>query len=84
MVFRRPSDGKVSLYLEDPDLGAIVISIRNLIPSFWCDLLLFYGGRKEDPSFLDNGRFLTIMIGEGGSYFGKGDLLFPLSNYLPN
>ena len=22
---------------------------------FWCDLLLFYGGRKEDPSFLESG-----------------------------
>ena len=32
VVFRRPSDGKVSLFLEDLDLGAIVILIRNLLP----------------------------------------------------
>ena len=32
VVFRRPSDGKVSLFLEDSELGAIVISIRNLVP----------------------------------------------------
>ena len=24
------------------------------------------------------------MLGEGGSYFGKGDLFFPLRNYLPD
>ena len=84
MVFLRPSDGKVSFYLKDPELGAIVISIRNPVPSFWFDLLLFYGGWNEDPSFLDSGQFLPIMIGEGGSYFRKGDLFFPLSNYLPN
>ena len=47
-------------------------------------MLLFYGGRKEDPSFLDSGRFLPIMLGEGGSYFGKNDLFFPLRNYLPD
>ena len=51
---------------------------------FLCDLLLFYGGRKEDPSFLESGRFLPIMLGEGGSYFGKGDLFFPLRNCLPD
>ena len=39
---------------------------------------------KKDPSFLDRGRFLPIMLGEGGSYFGKGDLVFPLCNYLPD
>ena len=51
---------------------------------FWCDLLLFYGGRKENPSFLESARFLPIMLGEGGSYFGKDDLFFPLSNCLPD
>ena len=51
---------------------------------FWCDLLLFYGERKEDPSFLESGRFLPIMLGEGGSYFGKDDLFFPLRNCLPD
>ena len=32
VVIRRPSDGKVSLFLEDLGFGAIVISIRNLVP----------------------------------------------------
>ena len=50
---------------------------------FWCDLLLFYGGRKEDPSFLESGRFPLLMVGEDGSYFGKGDLLFFLCNRFP-
>ena len=69
-MFCRPSNGKVSLFLEDFELGAIVISIRNLVP-FWCNLLLFYRGRKEDPSFLDIGRFLPIMLGEDNFYFRK-------------
>ena len=51
---------------------------------FLCDLLLFYGGRKEDPSFLESGRLLPIMLGEGGYYFGKDDLFFLLRNYLPD
>ena len=84
VVIRRPSDGKVSLFLEDLEILAIIVSIRNLVPSLWFDLLLFYGGRKEDPSFLDSGRFLPIMLGEDDSYFGKGDLFFPLRNYLPD
>ena len=71
MVFHRPSDGKVSIFMEDVEFGATVVSIRNLLPFFLCDLLLFYGGKKEDPSFLEIGRFLPIMLGEGGSYFGK-------------
>ena len=33
---------------------------------------------------MDSGRFLPIMLGEDGSYFGKGDLFFPLRNYLPD
>ena len=84
VVIRRPSDGKVSFFLEDLEFGATIISIRIFIPFLWCDLLLFYGGRKEDPSLLDSGRFLPIMLGEGGSYFGKGDLFFPSHNYLPD
>ena len=35
-------------------------------------------------SFLDSGRFLPIMLGKDDSYFGKGDLFFPLHNYLPD
>ena len=50
VVFCRPSDGKVSLFLEDLELRATVISIRNIV-AIWCDLLLFYGGGKEDLSF---------------------------------
>ena len=83
VVIRRPSDGKISIFLEDLEFGEIVVSIKNLVP-FWCDFLLFYGGRKEDLSFLDSGRFLPIILGEDGSYFGKGDLFFPLRNYLPD
>ena len=30
-----------------------------------------------DPTFSEGGRFLPLMVGEVGSYFGKGDL-FPL------
>ena len=32
VVFRRPSDGKVSLFLEDFELRAAIISIKNLVP----------------------------------------------------
>ena len=32
VVFCRPSDGKVSIFLEDLELRAAVISIKNLIP----------------------------------------------------
>ena len=32
VVIRRPSDGKVSLFLEDLELGATIISIKNLVP----------------------------------------------------
>ena len=79
MVFRRSSDGKVGIFLEDFELGAIVISYL-----FLCNLLLFYGGRKDDSSFLDIGRFLPIMLGEDNFYFGKGDSFFPLRNHLPD
>ena len=50
----------------------------------WCDLLLFYERRKEDSSFLESRRFLPIMLGECGSYFGKDDLFCLLRNYLPD
>ena len=33
---------------------------------------------------MGSGRFLPIMLGEGGSYFGKDDLFFPLCNCLPD
>ena len=35
-------------------------------------------------SFLESRRFLSIMLGEGGSYFGKDDLFFPFRNCLPD
>ena len=47
-------------------------------------MLLFYGGRKKDPSSFDSGPFLPIILGEGGSYFGRDDLFFPFGNCLPN
>ena len=47
-------------------------------------MLLFYGGREEDPPFLDSGRFLPIVLGKDDSYFGKGDSFFPLCNHLPD
>ena len=34
VVFRRPSDGEVSLFLEDLELRAAVISIKNIVPRF--------------------------------------------------
>ena len=37
-----------------------------------------------DPSFLDIGQFLPIMLGEDGFYFGKDDSFFPLRNHLPD
>ena len=47
MVFRRPSDGKVSLFLEDLELGAIVISIRNFVPRFGVTCFSFMEGGKK-------------------------------------
>ena len=82
VVFRRPSDGKVSLFLEDLELRVAVSRLKSR--TIWCDLLLFYGGRKEDPSFLESRQILPIMLWEGGSYFGKDDLFFPLSNCFPD
>ena len=79
VVFRRPSDDKISIFLEDLEFGAIVISYL-----IWCDVLFFYGRRKEDPSFLESERFLPIILGEGGSYFGNDDLFFPLCNCIPD
>ena len=83
MVFCRPFDGKVNLFLGDLELR-VVVSRLKISYLIWCDLLLFYGGRKEDPSFLESRRFLPIMLGEGGSYFGEDDLFFPLRNCLPD
>ena len=83
MVFHRPSDGKVSLFLEDFELGAIVISLE-ISYLCWCDLLLFYGGRKRIRLSWLVGDSLPIMLGKDYSYFGKSDLFFPFSNYLPN
>ena len=39
---------------------------------------------EGDPSFLEIRRFLPIMIGESGSYFGKDDLFFLLRICLPD
>ena len=50
----------------------------------WCDLLPFYGRRKEDSSYLEDRQFLPIMLGEGGPYSGKDDLFFLLRNCLPD
>ena len=41
-------------------------------------------GEKRIRLFLDSRRFLSIMLGEGGSYFGKNDLFCLLRNYLPD
>ena len=32
VVFRRPSDGKVSLFLENLELRATIITIKDLVP----------------------------------------------------
>ena len=39
---------------------------------------------ERGPSFLDIGRFLPVMLGEDGFYFGKDDSFFPLGNHLPD
>ena len=41
-------------------------------------------GGKRIRIFLESGRFRPIMLGEGGSYFRKDDLFFPLRNCLPD
>ena len=67
------------------ELEAIVILMRIFfLYLFWRDLLLFYGGRKKIRLFWLVDDFLPIMSQKDDSYFGKGDLFFPLSNYLPN
>ena len=83
VVFRRPSDGKVSLFLEDLELRAAVILIKNLLPHLLLFAFLLWR-EKEDSSFLKSGRFLPIKIGEGGFYFGKDDSFFLLRNCLPD
>ena len=47
MVFRRLSDGKVSPFLEDLELGEIVISIRNFVPRFCVTCFSFMEGGKK-------------------------------------
>ena len=37
-----------------------------------------------DPTFPEGGRFLSLMIGEVGSYFGKGDSFSPVCNCFPD
>ena len=41
-------------------------------------------GGKRIRFFLESGPFLPIMLGEGGSYFGKDDLFFLFRNCLPD
>ena len=41
-------------------------------------------GEKNDLSYLEGRRFLLIMLGEGGSYYGKNDSFFLLRNCLPD
>ena len=41
-------------------------------------------GGKRIRLFLESERFLPIMLGEDGSYFGKDDLFFHLRNCLPD
>ena len=73
---------KSVFFPQDSELGAIVAGF--IISYFFrCNLLFFYGGRKDDPSFLDSGRFLPIMLGKDDSYFGKDDSFFSLHNHLP-
>ena len=81
VVFRRPSDDKVSVFLEDLELR-VAVSRLKISYLIWCDLLFFYGGRKEDPSFLESRRLFSIMLRECGSYFEKDDLFFFLRNCL--
>ena len=73
---------KSVFFLQDSELGAIVSGFRISYLS-WCNLLFFYGMRKEDPSFPDSGQFLPIMLRKDDSYFGKDDSFFSLRNHLP-
>ena len=65
VMFCRPSDDKVSLFMEDLELRATFISIKYLVPHLVLFASLLWR-EKEDPSFLESGRFLPIKIGEGG------------------
>ena len=81
VVFRRPSDDKVSFFGRLSD-KTVVISIENAVPH----LVIFFSllwGEKGDPPFMESGRFLPINIGEGDSHFGKDDLFFFLCNRFP-
>ena len=46
-MFRRPSDGKDSIFLEDLKLGVILISIRNFVPLFGVTCFSFMEGGKK-------------------------------------
>ena len=37
-----------------------------------------------DPTFPEGGRFLPLMVGEVGSYFGKGGFVSLMCNYFPD
>ena len=81
VVFRRPSDGKVSFFGR-LRVKAVVISIKNVVSH----LVLFFSllwREKGDPPFMESGRFLPIKVGEGGSHFRKDDLFFFLCNCFP-
>ena len=82
VVFYGPSDSKISFFLEDLELRAAIISIKNIVYCLVLASLLW--NDKRDPSFLKSKRFLPIMIKEGGFYFGNDDLLFLLRNCLPD
>ena len=84
VVFHRPFDGKVCLFLEDLELRTASILMKNLIPFFGVSCSSFYGRRKEDSSFLESRPFLPIILEEGCYYLGKDDLFFLLHNCLPD
>ena len=47
VVFRRPSNGKVSLFSEDLELRAAVVSIQNLIPCLVCLISLLWREKRR-------------------------------------
>ena len=47
VVFRRPSDGKVSLIPQDFELRVVKISIQNLVPFFYVTCFSFMEGEKR-------------------------------------
>ena len=78
MVFRRPSDGKVS-FLRRLRVRNGVFSIENVLPHLMWFFSLLWREKWDLPS-VESGRFFPIKVREGDSHFGKDNLFFFLCN----